>query len=366
MEKHPNADSLSVVTVFGGYTYCARTEDWVGVTKAVYIPPDSIVKTTRPEFAFLCDGKKDTHRVKAKKLRGIVSFGLMVPAPDDAIIGDDWAEKLEIEHYDPPTEEDKIWKSKGAVMGIDSCKGPDILVPKYDLDNLRRYKDLFIEGEPCYVTEKIHGCNSRYTYINGEFYCGSRQEWRSEFQNTGHITMDYLLGHGVDEERAKGIVSRLTSGEKKSNTFWQILRQNESIQNLTKNNPGLILYGEIYGWIQDLRYGHNQGKFSFAAFDMMEDGHWLEPKEFLGKCVQYDIPTVHIFNELVTKSFIVPIKFNFKELCELSDGPTFMSKSESPHIREGIVIQPLKNRWDPTIGRVKLKLVSGTYLEKSK
>lgn len=351
MEKHPNADSLSIVKVFGGYTCCVRTEDWLGIEKAVYIPPDSIVKTTRPEFSFLDDGKgKGESRVKAKKLRGVVSFGCLIPAPEIAVIGEDWAEKLEVRHYEPPTE----FERGGAILGGDCVKPPQIHVPKYDIDALRRYKDLFTHGEEVLITEKVDGTNARFVFHNDEFYCGSRNEWRAEFPNYDHVTIESLTSKGVDEERAKQIIDRLNNGEKKTNVYWQILNSSNDLRLLLMDNPDLVLFGEIYGWVQKLRYGHKQGEVSFVAFDAMKDGQWLEPKELIDLCEKYNVPFVFTFEENI---------FDFEKLCELSDGDSFMSRGER-QIREGIVIQPIQNRWAPEIGRVKLKLVSGAYLEK--
>jgi len=87
LEKHPDADSLSTCSIFGGgYTCIMRTEDWKDIKRAIYVVPDSLVDTTRPEFSFLAgekrlyevEGRKVYARIKAKKLRGIVSFGLCV------------------------------------------------------------------------------------------------------------------------------------------------------------------------------------------------------------------------------------------------------------------------------------------------
>src|SRR5690349_21772622 len=99
LEKHPNADALSLVTVFDAYVLCVRTADWEGVTQAAYLPPDSVVPNTE-EYAFL-EGKT---RIKAKKLRGIVSQGMLVPAPEGSSIGDDVAEALKITHYEPEVQ----------------------------------------------------------------------------------------------------------------------------------------------------------------------------------------------------------------------------------------------------------------------
>src|SRR3954468_7796695 len=91
LEKHPNADTLSFVNVFGGYTCVVRTQDWQDVKYGAYIPPDSLVDTSRSEFGFLATKARadGLHRVKAMKLRGIVSFGLMIPAPEGAEPGQD-------------------------------------------------------------------------------------------------------------------------------------------------------------------------------------------------------------------------------------------------------------------------------------
>lgn len=73
LEPHPNADTLSLVRVFDNYTVAVRTEDWIGRTVGAYIPPDSVVPAEREQFAFLIGHP----RIKAKKLRGIVSQGLL-------------------------------------------------------------------------------------------------------------------------------------------------------------------------------------------------------------------------------------------------------------------------------------------------
>src|SRR5438128_12699518 len=95
LRRHENADSLSIVDIFG-YTVCVRTADWKDGDFGAYIPPDSVVPDT-PEFAFLA-GKT---RIKAKRLRGVVSFGLLMPAPPGGKIGDDVAELMGVTHYEP-------------------------------------------------------------------------------------------------------------------------------------------------------------------------------------------------------------------------------------------------------------------------
>src|SRR3989338_1193541 len=92
LEPHPNADTLSIVKVFD-YTVCVRTVDWQDKSIGAYIPPDSVVPNDA-NFAFL-QGKT---RIKVRRLRGVVSMGLLVPAPAGSQIGQDVAELLGVTH----------------------------------------------------------------------------------------------------------------------------------------------------------------------------------------------------------------------------------------------------------------------------
>lgn len=42
LEKHENADTLSIARVYN-YTVVVKTADWVGIDKAAYVCPDSVV-----------------------------------------------------------------------------------------------------------------------------------------------------------------------------------------------------------------------------------------------------------------------------------------------------------------------------------
>jgi RNA ligase (TIGR02306 family) len=169
LEPHPAADTLSIVRVFAGYTVCVRSADWQGRTLGAYVPPDSLVDTTRPEFAFLADGKKAQLRIKVKKLRGVDSMGLLIPAPSGARVGDDLAEALGVVRYEPPLPL--------STMG-EAAPEPRGRRPLYDLDDLRRHAALFRPGEPVWITEKIHGSNARWCCVDGALHAAARSEWK--------------------------------------------------------------------------------------------------------------------------------------------------------------------------------------------
>jgi hypothetical protein len=130
--------------------------------------------------------------------------------------------------------------------------------------------------------------------------------------------------------------------------WWQVLARNPWIEDFCIDNPGSILFGETFGWIQSLRYGAVAGDHWFRAFDVMDpNGAFLT---FL-----LGLPDVRS---------IVPIlysgPYDATAIPALMSGPSTVG----PNIREGCVIKPLVERWNEEIGRVILKAVSPAYLEK--
>ena len=373
LEPHPNADSLSVVRVYG-YSCCVRSQDWVGVTRAAYVPPDSTVDTRRPEFAFLAkDAKLDGRaRIKAKKLRGVVSFGLLIPAPEGANLGDDVAGALGVEHYEPPVLGDP--GKSGLFLGGEVSSPPPLpfVLSKYDVEAFRRYsQEVFTPGEPVVVTEKLHGANGRFVYVDGQMYCGSRTEWKKEYPSYDHVTVDMLVEKGKTPDEATTIVDNLKAKKGRKNLWWQALDTVPSIRAFCEANPGVVLYGEVYGSVQDFKYGHKSGEVSFAAFDVLKDGAWVdyfEARHRIAKDVPWvphlsfsDQPEGEHWGSSNPQAWYVP--FDFDTICALAEGPSLVPGAG--HVREGVVVKPVRERWHPSIGRAHLKVVGAGYLEKS-
>lgn len=301
MEAHPNADALSVVKVFG-YTVCVRTEDWKGKSLGIYIPPDSICPKNEM-FSFL----GDKTRIKVKKLRGVISQGLLIPAPEDAKEGDDYFEKLGITHYDPP---------EPASTGGEVEHGPAGFYPKYDVESFNRYNMVIHNGEDVVVTEKLHGANSRFLYKEGRFWAGSRTEWKRE---------------------------------NSENLWWKVLYNTPELQEWMKRHPELVVYGEVYGQVQDLKYGQNGVKF--AGFDILRGNEWLSWDEVLQ--IKEDLPWVPVLYEG---------PFNEEMIRSLAEGDSSIVGAN--HLREGVVVKPRVERTHMRLGRVLLKIVSNRYLER--
>ena len=356
LEPHGNANSLSVVRLFdGGFSVVVRTADWIGKSIGAWIPPDSLVDTERPEFAFLAKPGQEWHRVRAIKLRGVQSFGLLMAAPPGAKLGDDAAAFYGVLHFDPEAvlagqaaqpRKRGFWRSvrtwywkfvnlfRGRrqpqlASGGDDDRAPEQLkrVAKYDVDALRRYKYVFQAGEPVMVTEKLDGANGRFCWLDGRLWCGSRNQWKVETE---------------------------------ADLWWRVARQYPAIAEFCQAHPGCILYGEVYGQVQSLKYGTKPGEIRFAAFDVLtSDGTFMDARAGRGLCDAFHLPCVPLLSDKDNGS----MPFDFDAVCAMAEGPSRIPGAN--HFREGCVIKPLVERWHQSVGRVCLKVVSAAYLEKA-
>jgi RNA ligase (TIGR02306 family) len=306
---HHNAEKLEIIPVWG-YSCCVLKGQYKVGDLICYVPPESIVNTDREEFAFLKQDGKTKIKVKVKKLRGVISQGLILKAPEFAKEGDDLATHFEVEHWTVPEE---------ITMRGDNVKNPPGQWQKYDIDSARKYNKVFQEGEQVFITEKVNGANARYCFRDGKQYCGSRSFWKEESE---------------------------------SDLWWKCLTP--EIRKFCEENPELSIYGEACGQVKGFRYFD---KPTFVAFDIARfDWTMLDVQDFLDLCKKYDIPTVPVLH--------VNHPFNYEECCKLAEGKCIVGKDRTI-VREGVVIKPMKERWDHKIRRVVLKIVGNDYLEKS-
>lgn len=345
MSKHPNADSLSLIKIADtDYTYVARTEEWVSrVGQLVaWVPPDSVVDLARPEFSWLTN-----QRIKAKKLRGIVSYGLLVPAPAGLKAGDDAASALGVTHYEPP-----MTGQKKSYQGNEVAPAPKGVYPKYDVEAFLKYgRKVFKEGELVYVTEKIHGANGRYVFMDGEMHCGSRTEWKKALTSPPNITLEQLTLDIGDPVKAEQIYNtKVLNHVPKKNLWWLALP--DAVRHWCADNPGFAVYGEVYGNVQSFKYGATTEVW-FRAFDILRpDGTWLDSADFVKVC---DV------NGIARVPEIGVMPFDCDKLIALAEGKSLIAD----HIKEGIVVKPVIERYDDRVGRVSLKIINPAYLEKN-
>lgn len=309
---HENAERLEIVPV-NGWQAVVKKGQFAPGDKAIYIEPDYTVPTARPEFSFLAKEGRERHRLKAVRLRGALSFGLLIPVPaelGERPIGANVMADLGIERYEPPV---KLANSDE----LPAEQHPNVYSSKFDVENFKKYAAMFSSGEPVIVTEKIHGANARYLSLDGLFYIGSRTQW---------------LKPDVDHPWKRAAVS------------------DPRIQTWCEAHPGVVLYGEVYGSVQSLRYGRNPGQVSFAAFAALSNGEWVNTADLLND------PSLPVVPLLYRGPFS-------ESVFDLAEQDSAVAGAEPGHMREGIVIVPEIERRDPELGRVILKYVSNRYWE---
>lgn len=310
---HANAERLEIVPVDGWQAVVKKGQFKPG-DEAVYIQPDYTVPTDRPEFAFLAKEGRDRHRLKAVRLRGVLSFGLLIPVPDalkDCGRGTNVMEELGVERYEPP-----VTNAGADDLPADQC--PEVYASKFDVENLQNYPDLIKPGDPVLITEKIHGANARYVVCNGILYMGSRTRWLQPHAN-------HIWRRAVD------------------NT--------PEVKTFCDAHPGLVVYGEVYGSVQSLKYGAVPGEVRFRAFAALDKGRWCDMLPLYGLLEHHKVPTApKLYEGPFSMDVVTALAEKDSTLC---DG----------QMMEGVVITPVIERGDDAIGRVALKHISARYWE---
>jgi RNA ligase (TIGR02306 family) len=224
LEKHPNADTLDMLTV-GGWRVVAKQGQYVEGDLCVYIAPDTIVDLNRPIYEFL---KNKHFRIKQIKLRGEVSNGLCLPiheavpgackvegqwqvagAHGYAVLeeGTDVSDLVGAKHYEK--------ELPACLAGVCRSTFPSFM-KKTDEDNLRsNIKALAeLQGIEVYITEKLDGSSATYYAKDGQFGVCSRN-------------MDLL----PDD----------------NNTFWKMARKYDLENKLLKFGFNIGVQGEVVG-----------------------------------------------------------------------------------------------------------------------
>jgi hypothetical protein len=136
-----------------------------------------------------------------------------------------------------------------------------------------------------------------------------------------------------------------------------------------------VVYGEIFGNIQELKYGMPQGE-AFRVFDIWDGRRFMDHSEkveamrkamvpsFIEKLWMYLTFNPDYMNPIDDwADHYVPIlyvgRYSKALVEEYMNGKTTIGGAE--HVREGIVIKPVKEIWHQHIGRLVLKAVSPDY-----
>lgn len=330
LEEIPGADKieLAVINDFRSIVQKGRFE--IG-DLCVYIPENAILPDSLLEEMNLVGklGGSRKNRVKSIKLRGCLSEGLIYPNKN-WFLGQDVKNILGIKKFDPheflpPTMRGKIRKI-GELYEYSF---------KFDIENIKKNKDIFSNDDDVIFTEKNHGSC---------FISGYVREKDLYFVSSKGLFADGIFIDYLDEENKTNLWVR---------AFLEF-RIKEKLKQLSDKFPDVncvYILGEVFG-NQDLKYGLINNQISFRAFDIRLNKNYVNSNDFFEVCKSLEIPTV----PLLYKG-----KFSKEILKEMTDGKETIS-GLSNNIREGVVVRPLTEKWHRSIGRVILKSVSGDYL----
>lgn len=166
--KHPEADTLGITHVYQ-FPVIFKLGEFQEGDKAIYFPVDAMLPI-KPEFAFIWQNRENPSErqrtIKAKKLRGIFSMGIIMPVKlfglEDKEVGTNVAEILGVVKSPDPVEP--------CNMSGKNRKSPAWFSLYTDIESARKYIKEFTLGEEVIFTEKIHGClksNQRIRMADG-------------------------------------------------------------------------------------------------------------------------------------------------------------------------------------------------------
>ena len=317
LEPHPDADAIELACI-DGYVAIVKKDQFQDGDLAAYIPEGSIVPENILQEMGL-QGKlagSRGNRVKAIRLRGVVSQGLVYPIPNP-VEGEDVTERLGILKYVPTMPQTMSGEAEPAF-------GKTL---KYDIENIKKYPNVLVEDEPVAVTEKIHG-----TFCQLGF----------------HHDQPIITSKGLG---AQGLVF-INSDKNDTNVYVRAFRRHaEELEAVHQHHDTFYILGEIHGrGIQDLTYDSPEHRFRVFDIFVGEPG--------VGRFLDYDEMLAMAAPHFDVTPLAYRGNYSRAKIDELTNGESLVAK----HLREGVVIKPIEERIDPELGRVILKSVSNDYL----
>lgn len=344
VEKHPDADALDIATVWDYPVVCKRNEYQEGELTA-YIPIDTIVPDTQ-DFYFLCplirekyeeDGEvkerllgpkypvgsvpEKYRRIKAKKMRGRYSQGMLMKPPTGLVDGDSIVEVMGLKKWEEQEEENLPGLKK---TGTNAEKAPQgWAIPHYDIDGIRKYLNCILPDEQIVLTEKIHGSNAAFSHDGNRLWVKSRNYYKK-----------------MDED----------------DMWWDIALRYD-LESKLKEHPHMVFFGEVYGQVKGFRYD-----------TVIAEGRLMTKIRFFDV---WDTKTMRYIDYQDKVNMVHSV--GLETAPELYRGPWLgkeimypyaegVSTLNPKHIREGWVLNTLVERYEPRLdSRMQVKLVGEGY-----
>lgn len=347
VEQHPNADALDIVTVLGDYPVIVKRNEYKVDDLCIYLSVDTVVPDTE-QFYFLCpktyekyyeeDGEIKQRQVgskyplgsvpekyrilKAKRIRNVYSTGMIIPMMPGLQLGESVVELMGFTKA-IEIEEDNIPNAKRS-GGANAEKAPvGWSIPYFDIEGLRKYIACLQLNEEIVLTEKIHGSNASFCYDGERLWCKSR---------------NYFKKFNPDDP------------------WWDIAIRSTLEEKLSKY-PNLAFFGELYGQVKGFRYdcvieqGAMHSKIRFFDILDVKTMRYLDYDKFTTIIDELGLDRVpELYRGVWTSK---------EEMYKFAEGPTTLG---GKHTREGVVIKPTKERFEPRLNsRMILKLIGESY-----
>jgi len=359
------ADCIEVAKVLDWHVVIKKNEFKIG-DKCIYVEIDSIMPE-HADFEFLRDVN---FRIKTRKMRGQISQGIIFPLKiygkdfSKHNINDDITDALDIVKYETQDEKEecteikkrmpKTWYGK-YVYKIKKYFKDDVKyswpswLPHTDETRIQSCGRILEEmrGETCYISVKMDG-QSFSAYVDNVIGKNCFLKCKSFIKK--------VFNKG-DVEKQLFVCSRSQNKPKDNGDFWQNAEQHDLLNKLSMFNGRYAIQAEQCGKkIQKNKMGvEGLELFVFNVFDR-EEKRFVDYSEMLAICKTMGLQTVPI----LTDKFVIDERVTVDYLLELAKG-----KYSNGHIREGIVIRPIKERMCKTLkGRTSFKAVNNDYLLK--
>jgi RNA ligase (TIGR02306 family) len=345
VQTHTGADTLDIVTVMNDYPVVVKRGEYKVGDLAAYLAIDSITPDTE-QFYFLCPKQYEKYEengeikqrqmgpkylvgsvpekyriLKAKRIRGTYSQGMLVPVPAGLQLGDSVVDAIGLTKWVEP-EEDNLptIKSRGA-NAAPAPKGWSI--PHYDIENVRKYIPC-VEGEQDVIlTEKLHGCNAGFCFDGEQLVVKSRNFYKRRDEDD--MWWEIALRYGLETKLAKF--------------------------------PMLVFFAELVGNVKGFRYNAEvaNGKLNTKLyfFDVWDTKtmRFLDYDHFANIIAECSLETTPVLyrGPWTTK----------EEMYAYTERQTTLG---GKHIAEGWVLSLGHERYEPKLdSRLKLKYVSEQY-----
>lgn len=371
IQSHPNADRLEVAQIGGpgGFACVVGLGQFKTGDLAIYIPPDSVVP--KPIQTHLEKNKITIKggRIRPTKIRGILSEGLCLSPSQwledkDIVEDNDVTSLLGVTKYEPPPPRGGGIFRSGKGINI-HYENPDF--PKYtSIENIKKHPRILEPGEEVVATIKMHGTNFRCGWAAKPNYKKGLWCKIKDLFNSGpppiidNDRQEFLVGSHNKIRFAKEKADRDTDlywrAALKYNLQDAAIKMAKMVSMVERKDQlaphDIVIYAEIIGpGIQKgYDYGIPQGDIEIRVFDISFRGQFLPWNDVKFLCMDNNLPYAE-------EVYTGPWKLDVVDLAQ--DVDEYDGKK---YTREGLVIKPLKERWNAKCGRVIFKAINPDYL----